>query len=356
MHIERERRMHEEQQRRLREEQERRAKEQEEQERRERERRLREEKDRERQERERRERERVEEERTKREREQKQKQQREELEKQRLIQQQRLGKRPFPDSIQSYDPIKRPALHDVRGGTEEYSSPSSVFGRLDPPTQKKALVEEGMGYRRNEPTSEVRVGGSGNYRSGFGQAGGREGVGYPLQASTSRIGAVAHPSASGPYGKLMGGFGLAAQQMMKPRPAADLSRVAPEIISAATRALENIRKTVQSAGGQVVTSRANPQIRVIPQPTLAQVQQLAATRAAASLPDFIPLNPQAPLGAGIIPASGMRHPFLPTAAGSSLFLDKNSGAKLPPEDERYNRRLNRPPPHQARQSAYKRLV
>ena len=131
-------REHEEQEHR---ERERKLKEEREQQRQEQERRERQEQERrERQEQERRERERREreEERAKRDREQKR--EREEMEREKILQHpQRLGKRPFGGDITSYESAKRQAVHDLRGASDSYSSsPSSVFGRLDPPTQNRS--------------------------------------------------------------------------------------------------------------------------------------------------------------------------------------------------------------------------
>ena len=377
--IERERLLYEEQHRRIQEEQERRAKEREELERRERERRLREEKDRERQERERRERERIEEERAKRE-----KREREEL----MLQQQRLGKRPYGGDSVSYESVKRQAVHDVRSGSDNssFSSPSSVFGRLDPPTQNRSadvpplLSRAEDVYRRGE-SERSRPPGASGFRSGGGQSRDRhsEAVTYPVPvASTSRsmptsrsmqvMSSHAIPvthQTGNMYGKTMMGSlgGGSVQEAMKPRSgtsAASLSRVPPDIITAATQALENIRKTVATAG-QVPGSRVSPQVRIghAQTPTAVQLQQLAASaRSAGNLPGFLSLNPRSLMGTGLPPT---RQPVMSSPGGGGVTMVTGKPQhqhKLPPEDERYNRRLSRPQgqTHQVRPSAYKRLI
>ena len=403
--VERERRLHLEQQRRL--EQERaRAREREEQEQREIERKLKEERDqqwqeqerrerqeqerRERQEQERRERERrerVEEERAKREREQKR--EREELERERMLphsQQQRLGKRPFSTDVTSYESVKRQAVHDIRGASEGYSSPSSVFGRLDPPTQNRSDAVAGqslMGrsggggdYRRSEqdrdhshPYERSRSSTGSAYRTaGYSQPVARErhtadGSVYSVPVGASRSLA----QTANVYGKVMSGLsaGSGVQQVVKQRPTSDaaaLSRVPTDIINAATQALENIRKSVASAGGQVPGAKLSPSMRVpqVPSASLpAHLQQLAAASAAvasshpgAGVHDFLSGSSRVAMLPG-------RQSMMPVTPGGSSVIGKYSPqVKLPPEDERYNnpRRFSRPGGQQGRPSTYKRLI
>lgn len=403
--VERERRLHLEQQRRL--EQERaRVREREEQEKREMERKLKEERDqqwqeqerrerqeqerRERQEQERRERERrerVEEERAKREREQKR--EREELERERMLQHpqpQRLGKRPFGGDVTSYESVKRQAVHDIRGTSEGYSSPSSVFGRLDPPTQNRSDAvtaqsllgrSSGGDYRRSEPDRDhshpyerSRSNSGSAYRAaGYSQGVARErhaadGSMYPVQVGTSRT----VPQTANVYGKVMSGLsaGSGVQQVVKQRPASDataLSRVPTDIINAATQALENIRKSVASAGGQVPGTKLSPGMRVpqVPGTTLpTHLQQLAASAAAVSHPgagvhDFLSGSPRV----AMLPGRQSMMPVTPSPGGGSSVIGKYSPqVKLPPEEERYNnpRRFSRPGGQQGRPSTYKRLI
>jgi len=400
--IERERRLHLEQQRRL--EQERaRVREHEEQEHRERERKLKEEREQQRQEQERRERqeqerrerqeqerrererrERVEEERAKRDREQKR--EREEMEREKILQHpQRLGKRPFGGDMTSYESAKRQAVHDLRGVSDGYSSsPSSVFGRLDPPTQNRSdtssiqplMARPGGDYRRSEQDGDhshsyerPSRGATGSlYRtSGYSsrERHSADGAVYPIQeATTSRT----VPQTANVYGKVMSGLSASSaghssvQQLVKQRQSAEttaLSRVPTEIINAATQALENIRKSVASAGGQVPGTKLSPGARIpqVPSSLPPHFQQLAASAAAVSsrtAPNFLSINPRVALS----PGTGRQGMLSATANPGATVLGKYSPqVKLPPEDERYNnpRRFSRPGGHQ-RQSTYKRLI
>ena len=258
-------------------------------------------------------------------------------------------------------------------------------------------------YERSRTSSGGGGGGGGFGRSNFLQVGTSrdrhsDGVTYPLQTiSTQRSPSQRSPAQRVPpggvasqtgniYNKMAGGFaadgvaGITAGVKSRPAPAdpAALSRIAPEIFSRATEALENIRKTVASAGGLPLppSGRMNPpQGRIGPQLTMAQLQQLA-TVAAGSRPqhssaaDFmqrISLG-GAGMSAGsrqpVVPGIGASGPNIvgggkPHLHGGGLMGGKphpHGQGKLPPEDERYNRRLSRPQGHQQRPASYKRLI
>lgn len=285
----------------------------------------------------------------------------------------------------SYESAKRQAVHDLRGVSDGYSSsPSSVFGRLDPPTQNRSdtssiqplMARPGGDYRRSEQDGDhshsyerPSRGATGSlYRtSGYSsrERHSADGAVYPIQeATTSRT----VPQTANVYGKVMSGLSASSaghssvQQLVKQRQSAEttaLSRVPTEIINAATQALENIRKSVASAGGQVPGTKLSPGARIpqVPSSLPPHFQQLAASAAAVSsrtAPNFLSINPRVALS----PGTGRQGMLSATANPGATVLGKYSPqVKLPPEDERYNnpRRFSRPGGHQ-RQSTYKRLI
>ena len=304
--IERERRAHEEQQRWMREEAARVArvkeeatriqKEREEAERRDRERRQREEKDRREEEmrlkREQRERERQGEQRERerqdreREREREQKRERDELEKRMQSGSGRLGKRPYQQDNGTFE-SKRPAYSP---NPYPMSNTSSIFNRLEPH--------------------------KGNHRSG------------PSQVNV----------------------GVSSVPLIQTK---DLPHVNPEIISAASQALANIRKSVPSVSSHLPVGRGGGSS------LQAQIQQLAAATALASASSRIP-NVGMEFRGSSSNTSGPQHfspnMMRPSMSGRSQgrglgMMSKSphigggmgggSGGmgKLPPEDQRYNRRL-----------------
>ena len=241
-----------------------------------------------------------------------------------------LGKRPHQDSGSSgsgYASTKRPALH---GTSDSYGT---VFSRLDPQTQQKKLESS------IQPLMSTRVD---SFR----------------RPSDHRSG---HSSAN-IYGKAMSG-GL--PQSVRASPSTDLS---PELLSAATQALENLRKSVHGGiGSQLSLPKPMPHLNVMS--AHAQLQQLAVSNATAAL--------SAASGASRIPVSSMvpginsrssldmhhqagsmlRPPVIGSQSsgsggmgaatftslhgkGSPHYGTSASGVtKLPPEDERYNRRF-----------------
>lgn len=350
----------------------------------ERERRLREEK-----ERERRERERVEEERVKleraakleREREQKRKQDelkweqrdreqrdREQRDRdQRLIQQQqqqRLGKRSSYQDSPSFDMSKRQAVHDLRGNSgihgndvrsgggaagmgsgnlDVFDMSSSVFSRLDPQKQAAAAVGQlasgiqsitsmmqGGKTGVTSPDSYARrsvgdTGGGGGgvgYRPGGGGFGGGplgrdrhlESVSYPM----SGIGKGGQNSPNYPKTSGIGGGVTVVQK-------GGLSRQNQEIISAA---LANIQKSVHQSS----TSAPSQAMRMAGSSPIGQ--QISPGGHMGSLGDFVSLNRGQSVGGPISSMGGVGRPL----------MGPMKPMKLPPEEERYNRRFSRPSP------------
>ena len=306
--MERERRSHEEQQRWIREEAARVAKikeeairlqkEREETERRERERREKERRDEElRMKREQRDRERQE-----RERDRDQKRERDEMEKRMQSGSGRLGKRPYQQQQQqdngSFE-SKRPAYSSPSSYSALSNNNSSIFNRLEP-------------HKAN--------------RSGPSQPDG-------------------------------GGGGVPTAPMIQ---AQDLPHVNPEIISAASQALANIRKTVPTVPSHMSSGRGGGSS------LQAQIQQLAAATALASASsrpnmgmefrgssgtsnspsqsyssDMMRPSMGGRSQGGVGRGMGMMSKSPHLGGGGSSMGGGGSGGlgKLPPEDQRYNRRL-----------------
>jgi len=300
--IEHERRSHEEQQRwireeaarvsRIKEEAVRLQKEREDTERRERERREKERREEElRLKREQRDRERQE-----RDREREQKREREEMEKRMQSGSGRLGKRPYQQQQQDNNSFesKRPAYSSPNSYSAMSNNNSSIFNRLEP-------------HKANR---------------------------------------------SGPSQPEVSGGNVPTAPMIQPQ---DLPHVNPEIINAASQALANIRKTVPSVPTHMSSGRGGSS-------TLqAQIQQLAAATALASASnrpnmglefrgasnsasqsyssDMMRPSMSGRSQGGVGRGMGMmsKSPHL-GSSGSSMSGGGGMG-KLPPEDQRYNRRL-----------------
>ena len=342
----------------------------------ERERRIREEKER---------REMVEEERAKIERERRKQEEikwerekeREERERQKMMQQQqqqRLGKRPYQDSP-SYESTKRPTVHDIRGNADMFDLQSSVFSRLDP--QKQAMVKSaramssgvvdqsigglmvsGKGsaspqesYSRRSTGSSGGGGGGGGggvnvYRqsafSGVSRDRSMGGISYPLPSSLSKNGQTSSPG--GYKGSSVGG-GVSVIQK-------GLSRANQDIITAA---LANIQKSVHQGS----SASLGQGMRLVG--AGGSVQQISpgghiSMPGAGGLGEFVSLSPhaQSPLGQMSSPMMGSGRSGMRGGMGGGGMGGKQI-SKLPPEDERYNRRFARPA-HPARPSSYKRLT
>lgn len=362
----------------------------------ERERRLREEK-----ERERRERERVEEERVKleraakleREREQKRKQdelkweqrdreQRDREQRDRVMQQQqqRLGKRSSYQDSPSFDVSKRQAVHDIRGSSgvhgndvrsgsgaagmgsgnmDVYDMSSSVFSRLDPQKQAAAAVgqlasgiQSITGMMQGGKTGVTSPEGYGRRSVGDTGGGGGGGVGYRPGSGGFGSGAlgrdrhldsVSYPMSGmgkgGPnspnYPKTSGiGGGVTVVQK------GGLSRQNQEIISAA---LANIQKSVH----QSPTSAASQAMRMPGSSPIGQ--QISPGGHMTSLGDFVSLNRGQSVGGQMSSMGGVGRPLMGGVGPMGKPMNK-----LPPEDERYNRRFSRPS-HGGRQPNIKRF-
>ena len=339
-----------------------------------------------REEKERRERERAEEERVKIERERRKQEElkweREERERERQKmmqqqqQQQRIGKRPYQDSP-SYESTKRQAVHDIRGNSDMFDISSNVFSRLDP--QKQAMVKSaramasgavdqsiggmmasGKGSASPQESYSRRSTGSSGGGGGGGGGGGVNvyrqagfssvsrdrsmgGISYPLPSSLNKNG-----QASSPGGYKGSGGGVSVIQK-------GLSRANQDIITAA---LANIQKSVhQSSPPSLGQGMRMPG---------GSVQQISpgghiSMSGAGGLGDFVSLSPHAqpPLGQISSPMmgsgrSGMRGGMGGGGGGGGGMGGKQI-SKLPPEEERYNRRFARPT-HPARPSSYKRLT
>ena len=183
----------------------------------------------------------------------------------------------------------------------------------------------------------------------------------PLVSTSRTLSAVPHQSSS-VYSKVAS---EALQQSLRPK-TADLAHVAPDIINAATQALENIRKSGQMSQGvigQSVIPKLPPHLRGVT-PIQQQLNVATALSAAAGVPRAdvygMGLHQSVPsIGAlrqamtsqvgGIGGMSG--GPGMPLGR-----MHHGRGGKLPPEDERYNRRLGRSGGHhhgQGRQGGYK---
>lgn len=271
-----------------------------------------------------------EERRTKREREQREKRERDELEKRSSGW---LGKRNHPDTGSSgsvYGSAKRPALH---GSSDSYGT---VFSRLDPQTQQQKKVESSMQPLMSTHVDTFRR--PSDHRSGH--------------------------SSGNVYAKAMsGGLG----QSVRPAPPTDLS---PELLNAATQALENLRKSVHSGLGTQLSLPTNPMPHLNVMNAHAQLQQLAASNtsaalsAAASGASRIPVSSMVPgmnsrssLDIHHQTGSMLRQPVLGNqgSGGGGMGVGAYPGlhgkgsphygsgaggvSKLPPEEERYNRRF-----------------
>ena len=283
--------------------------------------------------REREQRERDQRERDQRERDQREKRERDEIEKRSQHSSGWLGKRTHQESGSSgsgYSSVKRPALH---GSSDSYGT---VFSRLDPQTQQKKIESNIQPLMSTHVDTFRRPS---DHRSGH--------------------------SSGNVYAKAMSG-GLAPTVRSAPA-TTDLS---PELLSAATQALENLRKSVHgvgSIGTQLSLPKPMPHLNVMS--AHAQLQQLAASNAsalsAASGASRIPvssmlpgMNSRSSLDVHQQAGSMMRQPALGSQGsgsggiGTSAFSSlhgKSSGHygggsgggvnKLPPEEERYNRRF-----------------
>ena len=349
----------------------------------ERERRLREEKERERRDRERADEERAKLERAaKLEREQKRKQEELKWERERdqrlLQQQQRLGKRSSYQDSSTYDMPKRQAVHDLRsggirggsgsggggGGMNMYELSSSVFSRLDPQKQAAAEARVGQlasgiqsisslmpsgktggvtasdGYNRRSSGGDM---GGGGYRQGGGAygaggLGGRErhldSVSYPMPKSSQ--------NASVGYQKTPGSIGGGVTVVQK----GGLSRQNQDIITAA---LANIQKSVHQSPSSSVAN----QMRIAG--SSAMQQQISPTGhvSTAALGDYVSMgNRGQPVGGQIPPSMGgvSRQMMGGGIGGMGKPL-----TKLPPEEERYNRRFGQPTHGGRRQPNMKRF-
>lgn len=272
-------------------------------------------------------------EREQREREQREKRERDEIEKRSQHQTGWLGKRSHQDSGSgggnSYSSVKRPALH---GNSDSYGT---VFSRLDPQTQQKKVESNIQPLMSTHVDSFRRPG---DHRSGHGSG--------------------------NVYAKAMSG-GLPPGV----RSTAGATDLSPELLSAATQALENLRKSVHGVGGQLSLPKPIPHLNVLG--AHAQLQQLAASSASAALSaasgapripvsSILPgMTSRSPLDLHQPAGSMLRSPVIGSGGagsggiGASAFSSlhsKSSGhyggvggggvGKLPPEEERYNRRFS----------------
>lgn len=292
-----------------------------------------------------------------------------------MIQQQQTRKRSsYPDSS-GYDLNKRPAVHDIRGSgvrtatgaggsmSDLYDIPSSVFSRLDP--QKQAAAAElahvsqlaggmsgmlgGSGgktggasggsdsYTRRSSGDTGAVGGGGGYRQGgygSGGLGGRDQhidnlTSYPV-SSLGKNRQNSSPSYQKSSGNIGGGVSVVQKGSLSRQSQSGLSRQNQDIIQAA---LANIQKTVHQSPSSSVAS----QMRSSP---IQQISPGGIPSAAGGLGDFVSLgNRGDPMGS-----------LIPSIAGGGVTRQLMGGVtpigkpvtKLPPEDERYNRRFTRP--------------
>ena len=274
-------------------------------------------------------------EREQRERDQREKRERDEIEKRSQHSSGWLGKRPHQESGSSgsgYSSVKRPSLH---GSSDSYGG--TVFSRLDPQTQQKKIESNIQPLMSTHVDSFRRPS---DHRSGH--------------------------SSGNVYAKAMSGS--LAQTVRSTPGTTDLS---PELLNAATQALENLRKSVHgvgSIGSQLSLPKPMAHLNVMS--AHAQLQQLAASNASAALSaasgaSRIPVSSMLPgmssrssldvhqqagsmLRPPVIGSQGSGSGGMGAAAFSSLH-GKSSGhyggasaggvTKLPPEDERYNRRF-----------------
>ena len=308
-----------------------------------------------------------------REREQ-QKRKQEELkwsEESRMLQQQRLGKRGTYQESSGYDVPKRQAMHDLRGspsvrgtggGGDLYDIQSSVFSRLDP--QKQAAVEarvsqlgagglpggSGMipggsgggkgGMADSYARRSTGDSGSGGYRQGgygvgVGGGGGgmgrerhMDGVSYPIPG----LGKPGQNSSPGyQKGTIAGGV-----TVLK---GGGLTRQNQEMLSAALASFQKTVSPSSSVAGPMRMTGSSP------------IQQMspAGHLSGGGMGDF--MSRGEPMG-GQMAMGGVPRQMMGGGGGVGVVM--KPGGKLPPVEERYNRRFSRPS-HGGRQANVKRF-
>lgn len=147
------------------------------------------------------------------------------------------------------------------------------------------------------------------------------GVTYPMQGLNK-----SGPNSSQGYQKSSGTIGGGVTVLQK---SGGLSRQNQDIISAA---LANIQKSVSPS------SVAN-QMRM---PGSSPIQQISpsAHMSAASLGDYVSMNRGDPVGNQVPTIGGVTRQMM--SGGGNMGPMVKPASKLPPEDERYNRRFARP--------------
>lgn len=224
---------------------------------------------------------------------------------------QRLGKRGSYQDSPSFDVSKRQAVHDLRGNSlDSYS--------------RRSMGDSGggsVGYRL----------GSGGVSGGLGWDRHLESVSYPM----SGMGKGGQNSSQS-YQKTSGNIGGGVTVVQK----GGLSRQNQEIISAA---LANIQKSV-SQSSTAASSQAMRMAGASP------IQQVSPGGHMASLGDFVSLgNRGQSIGGQMSSMGGVGRPLIGGVGGMGKPV-----TKLPPEEERYNRRFSRPS-HGSRQPNVKRF-
>ena len=345
-----------------------------------------------------------------REREQRERVEREREQRQRIFQQQqqqqqqhRLGKRGgggggggagYQDST-GYDAPKRQAVHDlrgnsvrgneIRGGVDMYEMSSSVFSRLDPQKQAEAvgqlasgipsmtgMIPGGKTGMTSPPESYARRntaggggGGSGGYRpggggGGYAGGGGRErhldGVSYPMASVMGKSG----QTQAQPYQKTAGSIGGGVSVVHKGG-SGGLSRQNQDIITAA---LANIQKSVHQNPAAALSNQGM-RIPGGSSSGATSVQQVSPGGHMSSLGgggggmlgEYVSLGGRSQQMGGQMSSSmgGVSRQMMGGVSASNVI--GKPVTKLPPEDERYNRRFSRPAHGGGgRQATYKRMT
>lgn len=225
-------------------------------------------------------------------------------------------KRPFSDSDAYNSSMKRPTLHDVRN--DSYTGPSSVFNRLEPaggvPSDRGAAnmmpIRPESGSSSGYPQ---QLSGELNYR--LGQAAPPGGSGYPLPQTH---GTMMDAAKSVFPSSFVGGA---------------KAHMTQEQLYAVSEAMESYRNSSYSQAGRLGQS-------------------------------YMPVPGVGGGGGQMMGMNYHRGGGVPDMSSHSSSMGRqqqmmSSGSikhKLPPEDERYNKRLSRPPPGRPSASFNKRLA
>ena len=217
-------------------------------------------------------------------------------------------KRPFSEDDGYDSSLKRPALHDVRGGDGGYSGSSSIFNRLEPANSSGGDRGGGVMMPAMRPDSmstgyPQQLSGDLSYR--LGQP--TQGSGYLNHGGMMEASKGAYPASYG------GGGGVGKPHMTQ------------EQLYAVSEAMESIRNNSYNQAGRLSQGYM---------PVPPQMIGINYHHRSTGVPDM--QSHSSSLGRQQMMSSG-----------------EMSKHKLPPENERYNKRPmdHRPPPPSGRQSA-----